>query len=163
LTTPTDEYNRHSPAVPAIARSIARRLPHGIGAEDLAQIGRIALWQACEAYDETHAATFRIYLRQRIRGAMLDAVRGREYREAQREDAAEREGLEAISQKSDNPDPFIARAVDELPARQRAVIRLRYRDQRSRSDTAQRLGISPATAGRDEAAAIAALRERLAA
>lgn len=52
---------------PPIAYSIWRALPPSFGLDDLEQIGMLGLIQA--------AGTFESYARQKIRGAILDAVR----------------------------------------------------------------------------------------
>jgi|HubBroStandDraft_2_1064218.scaffolds.fasta_scaffold24305_9 RNA polymerase sigma factor (sigma-70 family) len=159
-------YADHAPLVVAIARGLARTLPRSIDVEDLAQIGRIALWQACAGADPERAATFGVYVRQRIRGAMLDAVRGKAYHEALREATAERldtgQPVPTITNDS-HADPFVARAVAALPARQRIVLTSRFAAGMSHAETAAALGVSHGTTRRDEALAIGKLRTRLAA
>lgn len=153
--------------MPAIAGSLSRRCPRSVSfdAEDLAQIGRSALWKACAAYDESRAATFRVYVRSRIRGAMLDWIRGRQYREAEREQRAERfddpdsnlQPMAAVSAR----DPFVARAVASLGGRQAAVLGLRFHAELTRREVADRLGITPWEVGASERAAIKSLRQIL--
>jgi RNA polymerase sigma factor (sigma-70 family) len=151
------------PLVLPIARSVASRLPRSFDVEDLAQIGRLALWRACQRYDAERAATFPQFVRKIVRGAMLDAVRGAPYREATHEvlQSAVHGGEIAVTKSVAICDPFIARAVDELPARQRAVLDLRFCDGLSQFETEEALGVSRRTVRSEEAGAIAELRREL--
>ena len=67
---------RYTPLVSAIARSLMRRLPPNIEADDLIQDGYIGLLVAV-IQSTTHQAGqhYQSYLVQRIRGAMLDGLR----------------------------------------------------------------------------------------
>lgn len=156
-------YAQFEVLVLPIARSIASRLPSTFDIADLEQIGRIALLEACRKHDPERDITFLIYLRQRIRGAMLDAVRGAPYREATHE-VLQTAGLEpkaAVTKTVPISDPFVARSVDALPPRQRKVLDLRFCEGLSQNETAAALGVSRRTARREEASAIAELRRRL--
>ena len=88
---------------------------------------------------------------------MLDAVRGRNYREAthERMDVVLRSAVRIV------PDPFLSRAVDELPAARRKLIVLRFGDGLSQAETAAALGVSRRTVRREEGNAIAELRRQL--
>lgn len=157
-------YEQYEPMVASIARSVRASLPRSVEVEDLAQIGRFALWRACESADPERAGSFLVYACVRIRGAMLDSIRGREYREAQREACAARsEPDRAGSQKRDIPDPFLSRAVAALRPSQRVVLEMRFSEQRSQSETAAALGVSRRTVRREEASGLGELRRRLAA
>lgn len=155
-------YAQFEVLVLPIARSIASRLPSTFDIADLEQIGRIALLEACRKHDPERDITFLIYLRQRIRGAMLDHVRGAPYREAghaQLDMEWESPFLPRTEEKSS--DPFLSRSVDALPPRQRKVLDLRFCEGLSQNETAAALGVSRRTARREEASAIAELRRRL--
>jgi RNA polymerase sigma factor (sigma-70 family) len=155
--------------VPAIARRVASRAPASIGIEDLAQIGRAALWQECLSYDPARGSTFRSYCKMRIRGSMLDWIRI-DFPEASRERDALRfgHGPDNADTCPDNKylyvsgdlqrDPFVARAVDQLAGRQADVVCLRFVAGMSRSEAGERLGISRDAVGRAERGAIARLR-----
>lgn len=149
--------------VPAIALRVARRCPASIDVEDLAQTGRIALWQACEDADPAQAPSFPTYVKMRIRGAMLDAIRG-QFREASRERDAVRIDEASLSPHlqptaaSSQRDPFVARAVEQLGGRQAAVMGLRFYAGLSRVEAGARLGVSVSAVGRAEREAIATLR-----
>jgi RNA polymerase sigma factor for flagellar operon FliA len=68
--------NEHAPLVAAIARSLLRKLPSNVLADDLMQDGFLGLMAAI-IQSTTHQAgkCFHSYLSQRIRGAMLDGLR----------------------------------------------------------------------------------------
>jgi RNA polymerase sigma factor (sigma-70 family) len=158
-------YIRLELMIPAMARSISRRLPQSIEVEDLEQSGRLALAELCRDYDCGRGETFEIYARMRVRGAMLDSIRGREYREASIERDAVREGPDTLRRHSDesSTDPWLGRHVDALPARQARVVELRYFSDLTQREAAGRLGCSRTTVEREEHLALAALRHALAA
>lgn len=59
-----------------IAQRIAIRLPPHISVDDLINAGVIGLIDAIEKYDPTRDNTFKTYAEFRVRGAMLDELRG---------------------------------------------------------------------------------------
>ncbi|HEX4138382.1 MAG TPA: sigma-70 family RNA polymerase sigma factor [Bryobacteraceae bacterium] len=159
-TLPEEIYSALSHSIPAIARRVKRRCPMTVETEDLEQVGRGALWQVCAALES--------YAKMRIRGAMLDSIRGTEFREAARErDAVRTDELHsdppsgsgsATSWRPEAADPFLTRAIARLGGRQADVIELRFRMGCSRPEAGERIGISPHAVGRAERAAIKALR-----
>ena len=67
---------QHAPLVAAIARSLLRKLPANVLADDLMQDGFIGLMTAIIQSTTHHAGKhYQAYLSQRIRGAMLDGLR----------------------------------------------------------------------------------------
>ena len=66
----------YAPMVKYIAQRLACRLPASVCLDDLISAGVIGLMDAIEKYDPTCAATFKTYAELRIRGAMLDELRG---------------------------------------------------------------------------------------
>jgi RNA polymerase sigma factor (sigma-70 family) len=105
----------------------------------------------------------------KIRGAIIDAIRGSEFghasveRDAIRIDEIE-SGVEfSLQAKADTstPDPFVARAVEQLGGRQAAVMGLRYYAGLSQAETGIAIGISKHAVARAEAAAIQTLRTLL--
>ena len=67
---------QHAPLVAAIARSMARRLPANIDADDLIQDGMVGLLVAIIQSNTLQAGqSYNAYLSHRIRGAMLDGIR----------------------------------------------------------------------------------------
>lgn len=75
---------QHIGLVEPIARAMAPGLPPSFPVEDLVQEGMIGLLRAATRYrPEAHPGVpFRLYARRIIRGAMLDSVRGKNWREA---------------------------------------------------------------------------------
>ena len=67
---------QHTPLVSAIARSLLRRLPANVEADDLIQDGMVGLLVAIIQSTTAQAGkSYNAYLSQRIRGAMLDGLR----------------------------------------------------------------------------------------
>jgi RNA polymerase sigma factor for flagellar operon FliA len=171
-TSPTlPLYDELAPIVPRIAGRLKLVCPPSIEVEDLAQAGRTALWAACAAFDPAREATFRVYAKCRIRGAMLDLIR-EQYSEANREQNAVRlddvevvnvEGPDAqVSMRMTISDPFIARAVAGLRPRLALVISSRYAEDLTQQETAERLGVSRARVFQLERDAIKSLRSAIA-
>ena len=65
-----------APLVKRIAYQLAARLPASVQVDDLMQAGMLGLLDALGHFDENQGAQFETYATQRIRGAMLDELRG---------------------------------------------------------------------------------------
>lgn len=76
-----DRWRRHLALVRCIAFGLQARLrlPAAIDMDDLIQAGALGLLDARKRYDVAQGATFETYAAQRIRGAMLDALRERDW------------------------------------------------------------------------------------
>ncbi|MDZ4796848.1 MAG: FliA/WhiG family RNA polymerase sigma factor [Bryobacteraceae bacterium] len=66
----------HLPQVRWIAACIHERLPASISQEDLVSTGIVGLIQAIDRFDPARNASLRTYAEIRIRGAILDSIRG---------------------------------------------------------------------------------------
>lgn len=66
----------YAPVIKYIAQRIATRLPPHISVDDLINAGVIGLIDAIEKFDSSRDNTFKTYAEFRIRGAMLDELRG---------------------------------------------------------------------------------------
>jgi RNA polymerase sigma factor for flagellar operon FliA len=66
----------HLPQVRLIARRIQERLPENIGLEDLVSTGVIGLISAIDHFDSRHNVKLKTYAEYKIRGAILDGLRG---------------------------------------------------------------------------------------
>lgn len=66
----------YAPLIKYIAQRIAMRLPAHVTADDLINAGVIGLIDAIEKYDPSRDNMFKTYAEFRIRGAMLDELRG---------------------------------------------------------------------------------------
>lgn len=79
---PLSEHERerlileHLPQVRLIARRIQERLPENISLEDLVSTGVIGLISAIDNFDPTHNVKLKTYAEYKIRGAILDSLRG---------------------------------------------------------------------------------------
>lgn len=66
----------HLPQVRLIARRIQERLPENISLEDLVSTGVIGLISAIDNFDPSHKVKLKTYAEYKIRGAILDSLRG---------------------------------------------------------------------------------------
>src|SRR5271169_1102731 len=66
----------HLPQVRLIARRIQERLPENISLEDLVSTGVIGLISAIGNFDPRHNVKLKTYAEYKIRGAILDSLRG---------------------------------------------------------------------------------------
>lgn len=69
---------RGLPIVRRLAFRLARRLPPNVDVGDLIGAGTEGLLKAIEAYDVGNAARFETYAESRVRGAILDELRGQD-------------------------------------------------------------------------------------
>ena len=74
-----DLVSLHLPLVKRIANHLAVKLPSHIEIDDLIQVGLIGLLRAKEDYQADSGATFSTYATIRIRGAMMDELRARDW------------------------------------------------------------------------------------
>ncbi len=68
-----------APLVKRIAHHMMLKLPGSVEVDDLIQAGMMGLLDAAGRYDELRGAQFETYAAQRIRGAMLDELRGADW------------------------------------------------------------------------------------
>ncbi len=67
------------PTVRRIALQMMARLPANVELDDLIQAGRVGLLEASQRYRADAEASFETFAAQRIRGAMLDELRGMDW------------------------------------------------------------------------------------
>jgi RNA polymerase sigma factor for flagellar operon FliA len=67
---------QHMPQVRLIARRIHDRLPETVSLEDLVSTGVVGLISAVDRYDPAHGVKLKTYAEYKIRGAILDSLRG---------------------------------------------------------------------------------------
>ncbi|WP_353978914.1 RNA polymerase sigma factor FliA [Salinicola endophyticus] len=70
---------QYMPMVRRHALSLQVRLPASVELDDLIQAGMVGLLDAMGRYDNAHGASFSTYANQRIRGAMIDELRSRDW------------------------------------------------------------------------------------
>ena len=66
----------HLPQVRLIARRIHERLPENVSFEDLVSTGVLGLISAIDNFDASHNVKLKTYAEYKIRGAILDSLRG---------------------------------------------------------------------------------------
>jgi RNA polymerase sigma factor for flagellar operon FliA len=66
----------HLPQVRLIARRIHERLPESVNLEDLISTGTLGLIAAIDRFDPQHNVKLKTYAEYKIRGAILDSLRG---------------------------------------------------------------------------------------
>jgi len=109
-----------------VANQLAGRLPASVDVGDLVQAGMIGLMDAMTRFDENGGAQFETFATQRVRGAMLDELRGTDWlprsaRRAQRTIEQHIGDLEQSLQRSPT-EAEIAEAMNlELPAYQKML------------------------------------------
>lgn len=69
----------YAPLVKRIAHHMMLKLPSSVEVDDIIQAGMMGLLDAASRYDELRGAQFETYAVQRIRGAMLDELRGADW------------------------------------------------------------------------------------
>lgn len=79
LTDKEECLKEYAPLVKRIAHHMMLKLPGSVEVDDLIQSGMMGLLDAASRYDELRGAQFETYAAQRIRGAMLDELRGADW------------------------------------------------------------------------------------
>src|SRR3954468_19271244 len=87
----------HLPLVKHIVFQVAVHFPRHVDRDELARAGALGLVEAARRYDETRGVPFDRFAAQRIRGAILDAVRAADWAPRSVRNLARR--LEAAEQK----------------------------------------------------------------
>ena len=70
---------RYGPMVRRVAAQMVARLPSNVEMDDLVQAGMIGLMDAMTRYESAQGAQFETFAMQRVRGAMLDELRGADW------------------------------------------------------------------------------------
>jgi RNA polymerase sigma factor for flagellar operon FliA len=91
----------HLPLVKRIAQQLLVRLPAHIEMDDLIQVGLIGLLKAADDHQQDSGAAFSTYATIRIRGAMLDELRSRDWlpRSVQRDLGRVAAAIEQVEQR----------------------------------------------------------------
>ncbi|HNB45965.1 MAG TPA: sigma-70 family RNA polymerase sigma factor, partial [Burkholderiaceae bacterium] len=70
---------QYSPLVRRLAHQMIAKLPANVELDDLIQVGMIGLTDALSRFDSDQGVQFETFATQRIRGAMLDELRGADW------------------------------------------------------------------------------------
>jgi RNA polymerase sigma factor for flagellar operon FliA len=103
----------HLPQVKLIARRIHERLPVSVSLDDLISTGVLGLIAAIDRYDASHDVKLKTYAEYKIRGAILDSLRGldwapRQQRKRAKQIEAAIAALEQEHQRTPNEDEIAA-------------------------------------------------------
>ncbi|WP_216923271.1 sigma-70 family RNA polymerase sigma factor [Synechococcus sp. CCAP 1479/9] len=179
-------FHQFLPLADSIARGFHHRGCRLIEFDDCRQVARMALWLACGRIEDPVSAP--AYLSRCIRGALLHHARdlGRAIRVPRREQDKPESSypwvlasldqpapcgdgtlLDRIAAEAPEPATEPARAalalklLEQLPARQAAVLRLRYLQGLSCREASRELGIGHGSVSRDERQGLQRLRQAL--
>ncbi|MGO2007282.1 RNA polymerase sigma factor FliA [Vreelandella alkaliphila] len=107
---------QYMPLVRRQALTLQVRLPASIELDDLIQAGMVGLLEALGRFDATQGATFATFASQRIRGAMMDELRTRDWlpRSVRRSARAVDDAVRRLEQQLGRPpeESEIARDLD---------------------------------------------------
>ena len=123
--------------VAPIARMVSAQVPDAFDVEDLVSVGTIALIESADKYrpKQHGGAPFSAYARMRVRGAMLDSVRRRNYDRVKRTSSLDAGDIAETAAATGDLDAAIDRkrtlekvnaAIEQLPLRLRRVVELHY-------------------------------------
>ncbi len=105
----------HLPQVRLIARRIHERLPESVSLEDLISTGIIGLISAIDNFDPKHNVKLKTYAEYKIRGAILDSLRGLDWApRQQRKRAKQIESAIAAAEQRLHRAPTEAEIASEL-------------------------------------------------
>lgn len=128
----TQRIEHHLPLVRHIVFQVAVHFPRHVDREDLARAGALGLVEAARRYDEARGVPFDRFAAQRIRGAILDAVRAADWAPRSVRNLARR--LEQVEQRLATElgrVPSLQEMADALEVRQDELVRLQNRMFRS--------------------------------
>jgi RNA polymerase sigma factor for flagellar operon FliA len=177
-----EEYR---PLVQKIAGGFQRRLPRHVLREDLVAAGMGGLWDAIRKHGHTADEGFEWYVRVRIRGAILDELRSQDWLSRRARAAAEASGQSipphvvhlddmrepeqarclAIQSHGDaeidqrDQRAALARAVEQLPERERMIVSEHYFGDVKFKSLSERLGVSEPRVSQLHSRAMKRLRE----
>jgi len=75
----TSMLKQYSPLVRRLAHQMIAKLPANVQVDDLIQVGMLGLTDALSRFDAAQGVQFETFATQRIRGAMLDELRGSDW------------------------------------------------------------------------------------
>lgn len=120
------QIEAYLPMVRRQALALQVRLPAGVDTDDLIQAGMVGLIEALGRYDASQGAQLSTFASQRVRGAMLDELRSRDWlprsvrRQARAVDEATRELQQQLGRPAEEHE--IAAALDMDPATYRQLL-----------------------------------------
>ena len=96
---------RYGPMVRRVAAQMVAKLPSNVEMDDLVQAGMIGLMDAMTRYEASQGAQFETFAMQRVRGAMLDELRGGDWlpRSVRKNQRSIEQAMRALEQKLKRP------------------------------------------------------------
>lgn len=147
---------------PIVASTLLKLKPAEAYFEDCFSEGLLALIKSVDDFKPALGVPFAAYARIRVKGAMLDLLRGHS-RNRRNDDAADLNRLFAIA--STGGDAFsqemfaeILRASARLDGKERKVIESLYIEGKTRDETADQIGVSPSRISQLHARALKRIR-----
>ncbi len=105
----------HLPQVRLIARRIHERLPDSVSLDDLVSTGILGLISAIDNFDASHNVKLKTYAEYKIRGAILDSLRGLDWApRQQRKKSKQIEAAIAVIEQRVHRMPFEEEIAAEL-------------------------------------------------
>jgi RNA polymerase sigma factor (sigma-70 family) len=152
--------------VRAIAAGLRTRLPQSIELEELVGWGMVGLVRAADSFDAGRGIPFAWWVRQKVRGAILDSLGLHGEAAPTREPyrwAQGRRGLDLVAQQSTDGglhDGFLSDTVyDCLTERERQVLQMLYGRGMTGVECSRVLSISPSWVSECHQAALRKLRD----
>ena len=106
---------QYQPLVRRLAHQMIAKLPANVELDDLIQVGMIGLSDALSRFDAAQGVQFETFATQRIRGAMLDELRGNDW--MSRGDRKQQRQIEAAVHKLEQYSPLVRRLAHQMIAR----------------------------------------------
>lgn len=152
-----------------IAQSVASNVPPQMRG-DLAGIAAAALIEAAQTYDPGRGIAFGSYAQQRIRGACVDSIRRRHYRNAsavelpseeRRDTGPSPEASAIVSQSRIQQRAKVVGAIERLSGRLAVILWLHYIEGQTLEAIAPKLGIVASRVSQLHREALEALKVRM--
>ena len=156
----------HLPAVRRQALALQVKLPSGIDLDDLIQAGTVGLLDALQRFDANAGASFSTFASQRIRGAMIDELRTRDWlpRSVRRNARAVDQCVHRLEQKLGRPAEQreqLTAAIETLPEREKLLLALYYQEELNLKEIGAVLGVTESRVCQLHSQAVSRLRAKL--
>ena len=149
---------QYSPLVRRLAHQMIAKLPANVEIDDLIQVGMVGLSDALARFDAAQGVQFETFATQRIRGAMLDELRGNDYLARHVAD----EGGNPLAQLQDRRmRSALVEAIKGLPEREQYVMSMYYEHDMNLKEIAAVLKVTESRVCQLHSQSIARLRVKL--